>query len=75
MSSVLFNMQGVSGKIQEMECERCIFVPTNTDIAIKTEIKSIWKTDMETSSFPELSLSYSAVKCQYENLNRLSLLW
>lgn len=30
-------------------------MPTNTDIAIKTEIKAMRKTDMETSSFPELS--------------------
>lgn len=49
-------------------------MPTNADIAIKTEIKTMWKTDMETSSFPELSLLYSAVKCQYKNLNRLSFL-
>lgn len=70
-----FNMQGVSGKIRNIECERCIFVPTNTAIAVKTEIKAMWKTNMETSTFPEWSLLYSAVECQYENLNRLSILW
>lgn len=43
------------------QCVRCIFVPTNTDIAVKTEIKPIWKTDMEASSFPELSSPYFSV--------------